>query len=338
MIYQTETQVRFGPSIDTPKKLPKGVYRLDYDNRKEEYFLVKKPDFKLPPRLFGDHSITQRWLKSYETYGKTGILLTGPAGTGKTITAVKFCVESELPVIIIDEAHVNGVLNFLSNPELGNCIIFIDEFEKIYNRDEQNIFLSILDGQYPSDLIFLFTINDNDKVNDFLKNRLGRVKFKSEYNYLTEAEAIEIIDDLLVNKSYKEELISEIIELGIITVDILINIIREINLHEVSPKEIIKILNLYPVEKFYTLYIEHEGALHQVKQHLKIYENYIDVSVNTPDLLKDYVKTDRFGVYSSLEDCEKDGDNLSFLYEVRGAVLKFVLIKETNSPFSNVIV
>lgn len=331
MIYQSETQVRFGASVDTHNVLQKGVYRLDYDNRKEEYFLARKPSFKLPSRLFGDHSITQRWLNSYNTYGKTGILLTGPAGTGKTITAVKFCVESDLPVIIIDEAHTNGLLDFLSNPELGNCIIFIDEFEKIYNREEQNVFLSILDGQYPTKLVFLFTINDEFRVNDFLKNRLGRVKFKKQYTYLTREEAEEIIDASLVVKEYKEELINEIIELGIVTIDILKHMIDEINLQELRPKEIVKMLSLYPVDKTYSLRFEHGGLEYILADNISLDDESFERGCRLNEPLQEIFGTSfhRFYGYGLV----KEGDDYQFEQEINDTKYSFTLKREIKTPF-----
>ena len=333
MIFKQGNTVTFGEEIETSQLLEKGIYRLDYDRRKEQYFLVKKPDFKLPKKLYGDHSITSRWLKSANTYGKTGILLTGPAGTGKTVTAVKFCIESELPVIIIDENHSEGLLDFLSKAELGRCIIFIDEFEKIYQSKEQNVFLSILDGQYSSDLIFLLTINDEDYINPFLKNRLGRIKFKKEYTFLTEEEALEIIEDLLQNKSYKEELLKEIIELGIVTVDILKHMINEINLQEILPKEVVKMLCLYPQEKKYTLFLEYDGSAYEVSSGLTV-DRCVDTSFYLPKELKDVFTTKRDSIFRSIDDLKKEGNDYIFTDVIDDDIeVSYRLVQEESSPY-----
>lgn len=336
MIFQKDSVVRFGEPMNVQDFLPKGIYRLSYDNRKEEYFLIQKPNFKLPKKLYGNHSVTTRWVKSYETFGKTGILLTGPAGTGKTVTAIKFCIESGLPVIIIDESHTDGLLDFLSRAELGRCIIFIDEFEKIYNREQQEVFLSILDGQYSSDLVFLLTINYKERVNEFLKNRLGRIKFKQEYTYLTREEAEEIINDLLENKSYKDELIEEIIELGIVTVDILKHMINEINLQELSPKEIVKMLSLYPVDKYYSIYLEVEGQSCLVRERYSV-DYSVDFSHTIPkELVEKLNGATRNSVYAPKDEFIQEGKDILVEDSISGVPVIYRFILDEVSPFATV--
>jgi hypothetical protein len=191
-----------------------------------EYYLVETSDFKLPSKIYGDVSVTKRWLDSYNnnTHKNLGILLSGLKGSGKSILAQKLCVESKKPVLILTEAYYGSdFIEFLSSPVFEDCIIFIDEFEKIYPKDKMPIdLLSLFDGNFTTRLIFLVTVNNINLVNEYMINRPGRIKYRKHYDNLEQSVIDEVLDDLLINKDHADSLLRQIRKLGIITFDILI--------------------------------------------------------------------------------------------------------------------
>jgi len=248
----------------THEKLPKGNYILRFDQRKG-YYLTKTTDFKLPSKLYGDHSIIDRWLSSWKhnTNKNMGIILSGTKGTGKTITAQKFCIESELPVITINEAFAGSdFIEFITNSVLGECIIFIDEFEKVFpkysGKVDSSDLLSIMDGNYSTRLVFLFTVNEFE-ISDYLVNRLSRIKYRKDYVNMTDAEMQEVINDMLDNKSHTESIYEFFDAVGIRTYDLLTNLIKEMNLFSEDAISVGAHLNLQPSPKRYVVYELHDG-------------------------------------------------------------------------------
>lgn len=95
---------------------------------------------------FIDHVI-----KTYHaTEGNLGIMLTGTKGTGKTVTAKELANKLNLPIIIVKDMgdHNQSMIEFLSGIE-GDCILFLDEFEKNFSESDSTI-LQIMDGVYNS--------------------------------------------------------------------------------------------------------------------------------------------------------------------------------------------
>ena len=243
------------------KYLPVGVYDLKYIPETGQFYLSETEDFTLPSKIYGDHSIIKRWQKSWEenTSKNMGILLSGLKGSGKTITAQKFCIESKRPVIIIKEPFQgSNFVSFMQNPLLENSIIFIDEFEKVYdtNRDPkvQDGLLSLMDGMYQTRFTFLLTINE-ERISQYLVNRLGRIKYRKHYDNLDKDIISDVIDDLLINKEHKAGLISNINRLGIVTFDLVTNIIKEMNLFNENATDVMKHLNLQKERLYVTPYI-----------------------------------------------------------------------------------
>jgi broad-specificity NMP kinase len=249
----------------THSTLPHGNYILRYEQRKG-YFLTKTTDFKLPSKLYGDHGIVNRWLSSWHhnTNKNMGIILSGTKGTGKTITAQHFCIESQLPVIIINEAYAGSdFIEFITNEAIGECIIFIDEFEKVYPRysgkADASDLLSIMDGNFTTRLVFLLTVNEFD-ISDYLINRLSRVKYRKDYNNLTDSEMQEVINDMLINKDHTSSIYEFFDTVGIRTYDLLTNLIKEMNLFKEDALSVGAHLNLQPSPKKYTVYELHDGS------------------------------------------------------------------------------
>jgi hypothetical protein len=234
-IIQNGEKFSFADITGTYDKLPIGNYMLKYSER-EGFFLIKKEQFVMPSKVYGDQSIVNRWLTSWKhnSHKNLGILLTGLKGSGKTITAQKFCIDSNLPVIIISSGFSGSdFVDFITNPKLGECIIFIDEFEKIYSeydRDNaQHDLLSIMDGNFSTKLIFLLTVN-NENLNEYLVNRLNRIKYRKSYSDL-EFETMEaVINDMLINKSHRESIYEFFEKVNMRTFDLLTNLIKEMNL------------------------------------------------------------------------------------------------------------
>lgn len=255
-VIQSGTKYSFANITDTFTTLPKGNYLLKFDPR-EGFFLEKKDAFILPQKIYGDQSIIKRWLTSWKTNSSKnlGILLAGVKGSGKTITAQKFCMDSELPVIIINEVfHGSDFIDFITSPKLGECIIFLDEFEKMYAKQEhQQELLSIMDGNYSTRLIFLLTVNE-DRLNDYLVNRLNRIKYCKTYYDLDVDTINSVIDDILVNKDHAESIHTFFEKVNLRTFDLLVNLIKEMNLFNEDALECGSHLNLKPHNKTYEVF------------------------------------------------------------------------------------
>lgn len=234
-------------------KLPPGVWMLKQSM--ENFFFEKKEDFKLPSKIYGDHSIIDRYLKSFDNTEKNlGIILSGLKGTGKTITAQKLCIDSNRPVILITAQYAGpGFIDFITSPELSGSIVFIDEFEKIYtHRDAQRDLLSVMDGSFPTHLLFLLTVNTFN-INEYLINRLNRIKYRKHYENLEEDVMEEVINDLLINKEHKQSIYDFFDKVGMVTFDLLINVIKEVNLFNESAIECGKHLNIAAILRSFAI-------------------------------------------------------------------------------------
>lgn len=242
-----------GEGVETLDQLEAGNYLLKF-NPKTGYYLVEKPAFILPKKLYGDHSITQRWMKSYEVNSEKnlGIILSGIKGAGKTITCQKFCMESNMPVIIINEMfYGTDFVDFVTSFE--NVIIFIDEFEKVYAKQEFAIdLLSLMDGNFQTKFIFLLTVNTMD-INYYLINRLNRVKYRKHYDSLESKIIDEVANDMLVNKEHIPSIHKFFKKISMCTFDLLINIVKEMNAFKEDAIECGKYLNLQAETRTYNV-------------------------------------------------------------------------------------
>lgn len=227
-----------------------GTYEMKYDSFNKFYFIEKRDDFKLPKDLI---QLNQYWgtymLKTFNMYKRNlGILLHGKKGTGKSIDAKRICIESKLPVITISSGF-SGIKfeEFLAGFNQP-FILFIDEFDKKYSQTKDdltnpNSLLSLLDGKYNSNILFLITSNSSN-VGTYLNNRPGRIRYKIPYRGLESKKIKEIAIEYLQNKDYLENLLFTCEILGFISIDILLTLIQECNLSGEEPIKLINILNI----------------------------------------------------------------------------------------------
>ncbi len=255
-------------SINVFHKLPVGIYTLQLDPF-SGFFLSKNEDFSLPSKLYGDFSSIRYWMKTFQEEKKNvGILLSGLKGTGKTIEAKKFCIEAQKPVILITRNYGESnkaMIDFLVNPEFHDSIVFIDEFEKIFDDNSQQDLLSLLDGLYPTKFAFVFTVNEAN-INEYLVNRLGRIRYRKHYGSLDPQIVNEVVEDMLINKSHAWSIPIFFMNIGMCTFDLLTNLIVEMNRFNEDALQCGKRLNVEAAESSYTVneYVNdkllHEGS------------------------------------------------------------------------------
>lgn len=243
-----------GDVTNSHDRLPVGNYVLLLSM--SGFYLQRKEPFQLPSKIYGNFDDIKRWIKSYNenTEKNLGIMLTGLKGTGKTIHLEKLCIDLQKPVILIPAGyHGPDFVNFLTNPLFEDCIVAIDEFEKVYPRgkeDHQTDLLKLMDGTFPTKLLFVLTLNEFN-VSDYLVNRLGRVKYRKDFRSLDEDVINEVIDDMLDNKDHKESVLEFFDQIGICTYDLLVNVINEMNLFKEDALECGKYLNLKAEESWF---------------------------------------------------------------------------------------
>lgn len=232
-------------AVQTADVLPKGTYYVRCSPQ-IGYYLEQIEDFKLPNKIYGSTEVINRQLTSYHANQRnTGIILTGIKGSGKTLLSKKCAIDSGLPVIIIDKPYNDAdFISFITNPELGDICVFIDEFEKVYNeRGSENAILTILDGAFNTHNLFIFTCNLMH-TNEYLTNRPSRIRYRSHFESLPEDIINEVIEDLLQHKEHADSIRTVLSAIGVITFDLLITLIKEVDLFNEPANVIAPYLNI----------------------------------------------------------------------------------------------
>lgn len=260
-LLKSDGQISFIESGEIQEKLEPGNYLLKRNSFTEEYYLLPMADFQIPKKIYGNYSEDiARWKKSWENNPdkNLGVLLSGIKGSGKTILCKQFCKEINIPIIIISESYNDSeFLAFMSNPCLSNSVVFIDEYDKLVNRNNgifQEMLLSLMDGNFNNRMLFLITVNNEDCISNYMYNRLNRIKYCKNFENLDTAIVNEVIKDSLINKDHSDSIHVFFAQLGIITYDLLINIINECNLFDRDALYCGKFLNLKSEERYYNLY------------------------------------------------------------------------------------
>ena len=261
---KTEGKVLYSPSpVEAFAQIPTGTWLLRQNPQTGEFYLQQTQEFSLPKKMYGNPEVlAQRYLKSFEVSDKNvGVLLTGTKGTGKSVLAKLICQMSEYPVIsIAGEYDGNSLNSFFANVHQP-VIVFIDEYEKVFNHQEsQESLLSLFDGTNSGKKLWLLTSNRRDKVSEYMLNRPGRIRYIKHYDTLEQEIIDEIIDDTLVNKANRDDLNRVLSIINTVSMDIVTSRIHEMNVFDETAKESIKYMGIQPEGNHFTLKIYHPSG------------------------------------------------------------------------------
>lgn len=215
-----------------PEGLPKGIYEVR--ESMAGYYLNKLGDsFVFNYKLYGiNNEFIDHFIKTYNnTTGNLGVLFNGIKGTGKTVTAEELCNQLGLPVIIVKSCkEADDMLKFLATQINFDCIFFFDEYEKEFK--ESSSVLSFMDGVHNSQYrkVFLLTTNELE-INNNLLGRPSRIRYVRSFGNLPEETTLELLNDILIDKSAVEPVLNLIRQMQIVTVDLVKALAQEVNIH-----------------------------------------------------------------------------------------------------------
>lgn len=236
-------------SMDLHEQLPAGNYVVKQDPF-ENFYIEQIESFDVPTKMYGDTiRNTERIINSFWDREKsTGVMLVGEKGSGKTLLSKNICVElakQNVPTIVINHPWHGDKFNTLIQSIQQPCIVMFDEFEKVYNSEEQEQLLTLLDGIYSTKKLFLLTSNDKWSVDSHMRNRPGRIFYMVNFTGLDEAFIREYCyDNLLSDAKTVDTIVSIASVFGAFNFDMLKALIEEMNRYNETPQEAMRILNV----------------------------------------------------------------------------------------------
>ncbi len=255
MTYFLKSGTRFNVStkeaMDLHENLPAGTYTVKFDKMNGVFYLEQIDGFEIKGKIYGDTKRNaQRILNTFkDRTASTGVMLTGEKGSGKTLLAKMLSLDAQaegVPTIVINEPWCGeGFNSFMQMIEQPTVILF-DEFEKVYDRDDQEKMLTLLDGVYPSKKLFVLTCNDKWRVNEHMRNRPGRIYYMMDFKGLEQDFIVEYCEDNLKNKTHIQTVCRIAVMFDQFNFDMLKAMVEEMNRYDETPQQVMRMLNARP--------------------------------------------------------------------------------------------
>ncbi|MFD7669067.1 AAA family ATPase [Streptomyces sp. NPDC059788] len=179
----------YGDSVQTFAALPVATYTITFDQATGYSLRQTESLTSAEETVYGSHaSRVQRIVTGYSNMDRSlGVILSGDKGMGKTLMlrllAERMREELRLPTVLVQH-DTPRLAAFLD--ELGEAVVVFDEFEKIFSDEDdesQNQFLSLFDGLSTTKRLYVLSVNELDRVNDYMLNRPGRFHYHMRFAY-----------------------------------------------------------------------------------------------------------------------------------------------------------
>ncbi len=250
----------FDDGIQVGKSLEAATYEVVFIQNQGFFLrLVKIPD-ATDVKVYGH--ILERIEKVMRSYSASmrnlGVILSGAKGIGKSLFAKlisRRAIEEGLPVIMVND-YFDGLPQFLASID-QKCMVLFDEFDKNFfnpSRDTedhtsvQDAFLTLFDGVYSSNKLFIITANSLGRLSEFLVNRPGRFRYHIRFSYPDEEEIRQFLADKLGSGANEKD-VDDVVKFSTIvplSYDCLTAIAAELEMGESfeSSLEILNIINV----------------------------------------------------------------------------------------------
>lgn len=237
-------------AVDIANHLPGGNYTIKADQF-GNLFLEMIEKFTPLKKYYGDAIRNgERIMRTFhDRSSATGVMLTGEKGSGKTLLAKHLSIlgyEQDIPTIVINSAWTGDSFNKLIQDIEQPLIVLFDEFEKVYDREQQEKMLTLLDGVYPSKTLFILTCNDKWRVDAHMRNRPGRIFYAIDFKGLSQEFIEEYCNDNLIDKSQIDQVCKIASLFGEFNFDMLKAMVEDMNRYGETPQETMRLLNAKP--------------------------------------------------------------------------------------------
>lgn len=217
--------------------------------------LIEDGELSIPNKVYyskDEELIVKRVLRYHKETEKntTGVMFYGKQGCGKTLLSKIIAKESGLPIIVVDPSFpTSNLMNFFTRFNTEVVVLF-DELDKHCSKDDYwdtEDMLEFLDGvQETGKKLVIFTCNSDKVVNEFMKDRCGRIRYYKQFDTLSHNMIVDIIKDNIDDKDKVNDVVNFIEnKLNIPSYDNVTAICKEVNdWPDYSVEELIKDLNV----------------------------------------------------------------------------------------------
>jgi hypothetical protein len=192
--------IRHVSDANVTDHVPPMVYRLREHPLTSDLFLVPdRATFTVAPKFYGKHNANKAEIMAAfnKQEGSVGVLLRGIKGAGKSALAEDICNEGlakYMPVLLVDRAISPSVLA-RATTMMGSCIVYFDEFGKIYPAKERRDLLTYFSDSSFKKVMFIVTSNGKKELDKYMIDRPGRFLFRIDFKALDPLAIIEMMDD-----------------------------------------------------------------------------------------------------------------------------------------------